>query len=216
MDLMLELAEVVGHLPVGDLVAVVQVRRVGQEVGHAAKGRLFADRQLERGDAGAETIAQLVERALEAGPFTVELVDEDHAGKVQLGGELPGGVRLDLDALDGADHENRQVSHSECGVHVADEVRVARAVDEVDLVVLPFEGRQRQRQRKVALLFLGIEVAHGRAVFDTSHAGDSAGLVEQSLGQAGLSGSAVSDQCDVADLFRRKALHGTMPPIVVR
>ena len=29
-------------------------------------------------------------------------------------------------------------------------------------------------------------------------------------------GLAVSDQCDVADLFRRKALHGTMPPIVVR
>ena len=39
--------------------------------------------QLERRDARAEPVAQLVEGALEAGPLAVELVDEDHAGHVE-------------------------------------------------------------------------------------------------------------------------------------
>ena len=131
--------------------ALVDVGGVGEQVGDAPEARLLADRQLEGGDAGAEPIPQLVEGAVEAGPLPVELVDEHHAGHAQLGGQLPHDLGLDLDALDRAHHEHRQVGDPQRGGHVADEVGVAGGVDEVDLVVVPLERGQRQRQREAAL-----------------------------------------------------------------
>ena len=84
VDLVLEVGELVGHLAVRRRAAVVEERRVGQEVGDAAERGLLADRQLERRDAGAEPVAELVERALEVGALPVELVDEHHAGHAEL------------------------------------------------------------------------------------------------------------------------------------
>ena len=84
VHLVLELGELVGDLAVRRLAAVVEVRGVGQEVGDAAERGLLADRQLERRDAGAEPVADLVERALEVGALTVELVDEHHARDAEL------------------------------------------------------------------------------------------------------------------------------------
>ena len=68
--------------------------------------RLLADRELERRDAGAEPLLQLVERAVERRALAVELVDEDHARDAALLGELPRDLGLHLDALDRGDDEH--------------------------------------------------------------------------------------------------------------
>ena len=156
---------------------------------------------------GAQPIAQLVQRGVEAGPLPVELVHEHHAGQAQVGGHLPRLLGLDLDPVDRADHEYRQVGHPQRGRDVADEVGVARRVDEVDLVVAPLERCQRQRQGDAAALLLGVVVAHRRAVLDPSEAVDGAGAVQQRLGQACLARAAVTHECDVADLVGRIPLH---------
>ena len=57
-------------------------------------------------------VPELVEGAVEAGPLPVELVDEEHPGQAQLGGQPPDDLGLDLDALDRADHEHGQVGHA--------------------------------------------------------------------------------------------------------
>ena len=70
--------------------AVVGEGGVGQQVGDAAEVGLLADRQLERGDAGAERgRAAASSVRSNDGPLPVELVDEDHAGQAELGGRLP-------------------------------------------------------------------------------------------------------------------------------
>ena len=127
VHLVLELLHVVGdRLGVGDA-ALVEVRGVGEEVGDAAEVGLGADRQLQRCDARAQPVAQLVEGALEAGPLAVELVDEDHPGHAELGGLTPHRLGLHLHAVHRAHHEHREVDDAEGGADVAEEVGVARA-----------------------------------------------------------------------------------------
>src|SRR4029453_1979587 len=82
---------------------------------------------------------------------------------------------------------------------------------EVDLVVAPLEGGDRQRQRDAPLVLLGVVGAHGRAVLDPAQSGGGAGAVEQGLGEAGLPRAAVPDQGDVADVVGRKPLHQAPP-----
>ena len=69
-------------------------------------------------------------------------------GTPELGGDLPDRLGLHLDAVDRADHEHREVGHPQRGVDVADEVGVAGGVDQVDLVAVPLERRQGQRQAR--------------------------------------------------------------------
>ena len=88
---------------------------------------LLADRELQRRDARAEQLLQLVERALERRALAVELVDEDRARDAALLGELPRDLGLHLDAFDRGHDEQREVGGLERGGDVADEVGVARA-----------------------------------------------------------------------------------------
>ena len=100
---------------------------VGEQVGDAAEVGLLADRQLERGDAGAERVPQLVERALEAARSRSSLLTKTMRGRPSSAAMPPHDLGLHLDALDRADHEDRQVGDPQRGVDVAHEVGVARA-----------------------------------------------------------------------------------------
>ncbi len=100
---------VLGDGYLGRLAPLIDRRRVGEEVDHPSEVRLGADRQLERGDAAAEGFSQVVKRPLEVGPLPVELVDEHDAGPPQPLGQAPEVARLDLDALHGAHHHDRDV-----------------------------------------------------------------------------------------------------------
>ncbi len=90
---------------------VVEHRGVVEQLDHAAEPGFLADRQLQRRDARAEQLLQLVERPIERRPLTIELVDEDGAGESELLGHPPRDLRLHLDALDRRHHEHREVGH---------------------------------------------------------------------------------------------------------
>jgi hypothetical protein len=62
----------------------------------------------------------------------VDLVDEDERRDPQAPQRAHEHARLRLHALDGGDDEHRAVEHAERPLHLGDEVRVARCVDQVD------------------------------------------------------------------------------------
>ncbi len=76
-----------------------------------------------------------------------------------------------------------QVDDRQCGAHLAEEVGIARGVDDVELDVAEHARGHGERQRHVALDLFGLEVAHGGPVVDLSLSGDGAGGEEQRLGQ---------------------------------
>ena len=102
-------------------------RVVVEQVDDAVEVGLVADGELQRRDAGAELVLELVERARERRALAVELVDEDRARQPELVGHAPHDLGLHLDALDRRHHEHREVGGPQRGGDVADEVGVARA-----------------------------------------------------------------------------------------
>ena len=163
--------------------------------------------QLQRRDSCAEEVLELVERPLERRAFAVELVDEERARDAALLGELPRDFGLHFDAFDRRHDEEREIGRVERRGHVADEVRVARRVEQVDLVAVGGERGERERHRDAPALLLGIEVADRGAVLDLAEPVDGAGGEDEGLGERGLTGAAVPHQGDVADLGRREGLH---------
>ena len=83
----------------GGLSVDVVHRVVVEQFDHAVEVGLLADGELERRDAGAELVLQLVERARERRPFPIQLVDEHGPGQSEILGHSPDQLGLHLDAL---------------------------------------------------------------------------------------------------------------------
>ena len=92
--------------------------------------------------------------------------------------------------------------------HLGREVRVAGRVDDRDLVLAVLERPDRQAQRLVPLLLLGLVVEVGRPVVDPAQAGDRAGPEEDLFRERRLAGSGVAREHDGADVGEVVALDG--------
>ena len=162
---------------------------------------LLAERELERRHLRPERLHELLQGAFEGRALAVELVDHDRA-RQGLHGQLPGDLRLDLDAVHGRDDEHDRVDGSDRCADVADEVGVAGRVEDVDLHAVPFDRCHPERDADALLDLLRLEVAHRVAVFDGPHPRRGAGGEEHRLEQRGLPRAAVPHQQDVADVVR--------------
>jgi len=194
-----------GALDAGDRragVGFVEGGGVVEEVDDPAETRLGPDGELDRGDAGAEGLADVGQGAVEVGALAVELVDDDHPGQAQGGGGSPGVLGLGLYAVDGADDDDGHVGQGQGHLHVGAEVGVAGGVEEVDFHPVDGDRRQGQGHRQLPRGLLRLEVADRGAAVDRSLPGDGAGGGHQGLGQRGLAGSVVADQGHVADVRR--------------
>jgi len=110
----------------------------------------------------------LLKRRVEVRSLTIELRDEDRAREVQLFGDVPRDARLNLETFDGAHDDDRSVGRAHRRLCIAEEVRVAGRVDEVDLVVEPLERREREVDRDLFRDLVGVEVADGVSIFDAT------------------------------------------------
>jgi hypothetical protein len=178
----------------GGRVEVVEGGRVVEEVDHAAKVRLLADRQLDWGDAGTEGGADLLEHAVEVGALAVELVDHDDAWQAELFGRPPGVEGLGGHPVGGAHDNHGQLDGRQRERHLVGEVRVAGRVEHVDPYPVDLDGRHREPDRELAGDLLGLEVTDRRAPLDGTGPGDRAGRGQEGLCQRGLAGTVVSDQ----------------------
>ena len=181
---------------------VVVGGRVVEQVDDAVEVGLVADRQLDRRHAGAEGLADLLQRAVEVGPLPVQLVDDDDPGQVHLRRRPPGVLGLGLHAVGGADHHHGQVDVGQGGDHLTGEVGVPGRVEQVHLDPVDREGGQAGRNGELPGHLLGFEVHDRRTLLHRPPPGYGPGARQQGLGQGGLSRTVVPDEGDVADCGR--------------
>ena len=131
------------------------------EIDDAAESRLLAEGQLDGRHLGGERFPDVGQGAFEVGALAVELVEDDHARQVLLIGEAPDAVRLNLNAISGADEHRGQVDGCQAGAHVHREVGIARRVEDVDLASVPLARAEVEPDGSLPLdLFrLGVELA---------------------------------------------------------
>ena len=186
-----------GHLRA--LAVLVGVGLAVDQVDVAFEGVGLADGQLERCDLAAELGAQRVERAGGIGVLALTAGDDEDGRRVAGAREAHGVLGAGLDAAGGIHGDQRAISRGEAADDLPHEVRVTGCVDERDVAAVAIEGVGRERERDLTLLLLRLEVEGGRAVVDGTHAVDDAGLVQQVLGDGGLSGPCMSGQYNVAE-----------------
>ena len=150
----------------------------------------------------AEPLLQRGQDVLKVGVLAVHLVDEDNAGCGPLIQEGPRVLGSDLYAGWRRHEHNSPVGNPQAGNHLTTEVRVARSVDHVDLVVAPDAGHERQLCAAASLDLLRLIVGSGVAILDPAHAGCGAGGKEQGLRERGLAGTTVREEYDVSQLIR--------------
>ena len=129
---------------------------------------------------------------------------------------LPENLGLDLDAVDGAHHEHRNVGYGQRRQCFRHEVCIPRAVQDVDLVAAPFEGGQGERWWTCDGSVLRARSPRRWCPSSTRPSpvrGPAA--QQQGLGQRGLAGAPVADEGHIADLrwwVRFHASTSSLPP----
>ena len=92
-------------------------------------------------------------------------------------------------------------------IDLGEEVRVAGRVDKRDAGAVVLERPDREAQRLVALLLLGLEVEMGGPVIDLAQPRDRPGLEHELLGERRLAGARVAGQDDAPKVGEVDALH---------
>lgn len=168
-----------------------RVVAVGQQLGQLVGRRSGVQRDRPR----RQLRADVVEQVTRARP--VGLVHEDQRRDAEAAQRPHQHAGLGLDAFDGGHHEDGAVEHPQRAFDLGDEVGVARGVDQRDPGAAGHEGGHRGADGDAATAFEVQGVGLGVAAVDAAEPGDGAGLEEQALGQAGLTGVDVRENADV-------------------
>ena len=182
------------------LVALLDANRHGEEIDDALESRFLADRKLDRHDARTEAQAQLIDDALEVGVLAIDLVDEEGARQIQRFRIAPDFLRLHLDARDGRDDDESAVRRLQGAFHLADEVRIARRIKDIELMIEPFTGEQRGLYAKLAPRLFRLIVRSHRPVGDAAAPLDRPRIEKAILRDARLPRLAVPDKGNIADI----------------
>ncbi len=183
----------------GDPVGTVEVRLHPHQVDHAPEVGLSADGDLERDRPRVQLRPQGLDRAQEVGMLLVHLVDHDQARSAAAVQPLPGDLRAHRHLGGGADDDDRSLGDRQRARDLGGEVEETGGVEQVDLVIIVLDRGDRQVDRDLPLLLLGLEVESGGAGVGRPHAADGAGDEQHGLGQRGLALVGVAEDGDVAD-----------------
>ena len=174
---------------------------VFQNVYNALEISAVANGQHNRHNGAAELFAQRLLHLMEVRVLAIHLVDDEHLGHMILGRQFPGFFSADGDAAHSADDDTGSF-HDAQGTHgLADEVKVAGNVDDVDHLLLPLDGSGSSADGNTALDFFRVKVGDGISVFYAALTVDSLRSEEQRLGQSGLALAAMPHEGDVPDVL---------------
>ena len=120
-------------------------------------------------------------------------------GHAQLLGGRPDLLGRDLDAGDRVDDDQRGVGDAQRRARIAQEVRHARRVDEVDLVLVPLDVGEAAGEGVLAGDFFFVVVGHRRPVVHAAESVDGAGIEQQRGDELCLAGAAMTDEGDISD-----------------
>ena len=113
---------------------------------------------------------QLRHDGIEVRVLAIDVVDEHGARQAHALGLAPQLRGHDLGTCDGVDDEQRHFGSLHGGKRVADEVGVARGVEQVDLVIMIRDGRDGSAQGELAANLLLVVIKVGFAVMGGAHA----------------------------------------------
>ena len=168
---------------------------------HVAAERVGgADGEVERCDLVAEGRPQGIQRRTRVRVLAVALVEHEAGRRAGRTAGLDRRLEAGLDAARDVHHEQRGVGGVEALDHLGHEVRVARRVDDGDLVLAVLERADGEAQRAMLLLLLGLVVQVRRAVVNPAEARDRAGSKEHLLRQGGLAAPGMPREHDAADV----------------
>ena len=143
----------------------------------------------------------MVQHLVGRGVVAVDFVDDDNRLGAGFQGLAQDEAGLGLRAVGGIDHQQHAVDHVHDALDFAAEIGVAGGIDDVDVVVLVFEGGVFGADGDALLPFQ----VHG--IHDAFLGGDGlvgakgARLFEQAIHQRGLAVVNMGDNRDVADMF---------------
>ena len=170
------------------------------DVDDAAVLLLAAQRQLDDGRNGLQTVFDHVNGAIEVGAGAVHFVDEAQAWHLVFVGLTPHGFGLRLDTGNRVEHGYCAVQHAQRALDFDGEVHVTWGVNDVDAMLAPHGGSGSCSNGDAALLFLH-HVVHDRCTF--VHFADLvglAGVIQHALSRGGFACINVRHDADVAIL----------------
>lgn len=153
--------------------------------------------------------------SVEVRVLLVHRVHDDEDRRLLLLEHLPDDFRADLDAVGRSNQEQRGIGHAQGAVDVAHEIRIARGVQQVDLVARPLELREAEVDRDLASHFVRGMVEHRGAIRDASETIRRLRIEEHGFGERCLANTVMGDERDVPDLRRGELFH-TAPPDELR
>src|SRR5205823_1434894 len=110
-------------------------------------GVAAAGGQIQRQAFAAAGLVQLREHVAAVGVAAVDLVDDDDPAQLALARELHEALRERVDAVHGTDHDGHRLHRLEHRQRLAEEVRIAGRVDEVDVDAVEVEAADRGVER---------------------------------------------------------------------
>ena len=148
------------------------------------------------------------ERTVEAGAFAIELINYDGAGKIVTVRDIPNFFRLHFHAGHAIHQHHCRIGGHQRGPSVVDEDVEARRIEQIDLILFPFDVGQGGRNGDLALHFLFVEIGNRVALVDTCQAIGSARRIEQRGGERCLAGMPVAHHTDVPYVLAFVNFHG--------
>ena len=161
------------------------------------------------GDGGAELGLDGVHAGGVVGVGFLHTVDEHHAGL--LAQHLPCTLHTHGQTILGVANDDGTLSGADGAQRLAGEVKVAGSVHDIDLDIVILHGSESQRNGNLALDLLGVIVAGGVAVHGLAETVGTLGHKEHLLGQSGLSGTAVTQQANIANFI---GTHSLVTPFI--
>jgi len=193
-----DILKIVGHGDLASLALCVIVERLHfNKVDHSYLVAVLNGN--EYGAEGvAEVIVKLVEYLLEVRVVILAFVDEECLGKTCSGSIVPSKLGSDFNTRLCVNTDECAVSNAERLVYFAYEVEVTGGIENVDLHILPSDRSKRCGNGEASLYLFGIIVTYGVTVSSLTETVGSAGEIEHSLSDGGLTAAAMSEQSYVS------------------
>ena len=182
------------------------------EIDHATKrfrkmGRSCSDRQRDDDCFRVEAFLDIIDDCIEISAFTVHLVDERNSWHVIFVSLSPDRFALCFNSFARAENDDPAVKNAERAFDFSCKIDVTRRVDEVDSMIIPFEGHASGVDRYAAFSFFRIIVGNSRACVNHSNLVDEFGIEEHFFRHRRFSSVNVGDDADITKvLFRARSL----------
>ena len=188
--------------------AIEHLRVHVDDVDIALENAAFKDRKLDGNDVHTELLVHDLHGLFKVRVLTVHLIDDHHTGLMLFFAHCHGLFRADCRSGNCADNDQCSVTERHRGRDFAVEIEEAGRVDQIDLGILPLQGRKRHVDGNGTLDLFRIKVRRGCIVRKTIH---ETCIVQHSLRQGRFAFAAVSEDADVANLIRGVEFHFSSP-----